>query len=230
MEYQLSKAILFILILASSFQIASADNTFIGDISYNVFFNKVFSKNFYCTDNDNGIYSSVDGKVNLSIFYNYTNIAKQKTTYQAFSDSCRGNTLREYYCFGGKYGYAYEDVSCQYGCKFGVCVSEFPAKPESLSAQVTGNVVYLDILNYKNNGETGFRLYRKNSTNDFALIGEYTLKKLGIYPNAKTKGIYNFGTILDSSLQQGETYYYKARAYNLRGESQDSNVVEILIS
>ena len=89
-------------------------------------------------------------------------------------------------------------------CDTTVAVPAAPTSPSALNAKTSINLTWVD----SSVGETGFKVYRKQGSNEFSLVSTQTTT-----------------SYIDSDTSEGATYEYYISSYNDNGESKKSKVV-----
>tara|TARA_X000000950_G_scaffold151482_1_gene186526 strand:+ start:558 stop:1709 length:1152 start_codon:yes stop_codon:yes gene_type:complete len=89
-------------------------------------------------------------------------------------------------------------------CDSAVAVPAAPTSPSAVNAKTSINLTWVD----SSVGETGFKVYRKQGSNEFILL------------SAQTTTSY-----IDSDTYEGATYEYYISSYNDNGESKKSKIV-----
>ena len=89
-------------------------------------------------------------------------------------------------------------------CDTAVAVPAAPTSPSAANAKTSINLSWVD----SSVGETGFKVYRKQGSNDFSLVSTQTTT-----------------SYIDSDTSEGVTYSYYISSYNENGESKKSKVV-----
>ena len=89
-------------------------------------------------------------------------------------------------------------------CDSAVAVPAAPTSPSALNAKTSINLTWVD----SSNDETGFKVYRKQGSNEFTLVSTQTTT-----------------SYVDSDTSEGVTYSYYISSYNDNGESKKSKVV-----
>ena len=89
-------------------------------------------------------------------------------------------------------------------CDTSVAVPAAPTSPSALNAKTSINLTWVD----SSVGETGFKVYRKQGSNEFSLVSTQTTT-----------------SYTDSDISEGVTYSYYISSYNENGESKKSKVV-----
>ncbi len=89
-------------------------------------------------------------------------------------------------------------------CDTAVAVPAAPTSPSAVNAKTSINLTWVD----SSVGETGFKVYRKQGSNEFSLVSTQTTTSYS-----------------DSDISEGVTYSYYISSYNENGESKKSKVV-----
>ena len=89
-------------------------------------------------------------------------------------------------------------------CDTTVAVPAAPTSPSAVNAKTSINLTWVD----SSVGETGFKVYRKQGSNEFSLVSTQTTT-----------------SYIDSDTSEGVTYEYYISSYNDNGESKKSKVV-----
>ncbi len=89
-------------------------------------------------------------------------------------------------------------------CDTAVAVPAAPTSPSAVNAKTSINLTWVD----SSVGETGFKVYRKQGSNEFSLVSTQTTT-----------------SYTDSDISEGVTYSYYISSYNENGESKKSKVV-----
>ena len=89
-------------------------------------------------------------------------------------------------------------------CDTTVAVPAAPTSPSAVNAKTSINLTWVD----SSVGETGFKVYRKQGSNEFSLVSTQTTT-----------------SYIDSDTSEGATYEYYISSYNDNGESKKSKVV-----
>ncbi len=89
-------------------------------------------------------------------------------------------------------------------CDSAVAVPAAPTSPSAVNAKTSINLTWVD----SSVGETGFKVYRKQGSNQFSLVSTQTT-----------------ASYVDSDTSEGVTYSYYISSYNDNGESKKSKVV-----
>jgi len=89
-------------------------------------------------------------------------------------------------------------------CDTTVAVPAAPTSPSAVNAKTSINLTWVD----SSDGETGFKVYRKQGSNEFSLVSTQTTT-----------------SYIDSDTSEGATYEYYISSYNDNGESKKSKVV-----
>ena len=89
-------------------------------------------------------------------------------------------------------------------CDSSVAVPAAPTSPSAVNAKTSINLTWVD----SSIGETGFKVYRKQGSNEFSLVSTQTTS-----------------SYVDSDTSEGVTYTYYISSYNENGESKKSKVV-----
>tara|TARA_B100001057_G_scaffold187254_1_gene188091 strand:- start:240 stop:1400 length:1161 start_codon:yes stop_codon:yes gene_type:complete len=89
-------------------------------------------------------------------------------------------------------------------CNSTVAVPAAPTSPSAVNAKTSINLTWVD----SSIGETGFKVYRKQGSNEFSLVSTQTTT-----------------SYVDSDTSEGVTYTYYISSYNENGESKKSKVV-----
>ena len=89
-------------------------------------------------------------------------------------------------------------------CDTTVAVPAAPTSPSAVNAKTSINLTWVD----SSIGETGFKVYRKQGSNEFSLVSTQTTS-----------------SYVDSDTSEGVTYTYYISSYNENGESKKSKVV-----
>ncbi len=209
------------LVLFSGGVFAVDQGTPFGDASVTKVLNKQLTKQVSCQDSDSGVFAFISGKVSVTTRYIDLLPGRSRTIDNVFADKCYGSKVREYYCNSATGTYLYHDFVCAYGCSFDRCNSQVPSTPSSFDLILSSsNRAMLNLPVYQESGEKGFRFYKKLSgDSEYTLIKDITLKEMKINPRARNDHKYYFGAIMDGNLISGQTYNYKAVAYNSAGES-----------
>ena len=89
-------------------------------------------------------------------------------------------------------------------CDSAVAVPAAPTSPSAVNAKTSINLTWVD----SSVGETGFKVYRKQGSNEFSLVSTQTTT-----------------SYIDSDTSEGATYEYYISSYNQNGESKKSKIV-----
>ena len=89
-------------------------------------------------------------------------------------------------------------------CDSAVAVPAAPTSPSAVNAKTSINLTWVD----SSVGETGFKVYRKQGSNEFSLVSTQTTT-----------------SYIDSDTSEGATYEYYISSYNDNGESKKSKIV-----
>ena len=89
-------------------------------------------------------------------------------------------------------------------CDSAVAVPAAPTSPSAVNAKTSINLTWVD----SSVGETGFKVYRKQGSNEFSLVSTQTTT-----------------SYIDSDTSEGVTYEYYISSYNENGESKKSKIV-----
>jgi len=89
-------------------------------------------------------------------------------------------------------------------CDSAVAVPAAPTSPSAVNAKTSINLTWID----SSVGETGFKVYRKQGSNQFSLVSTQTTT-----------------SYVDSDTSEGTTYEYYISSYNDNGESKKSKIV-----
>ena len=89
-------------------------------------------------------------------------------------------------------------------CDSAVAVPAAPISPRAVNAKTSINLTWVD----SSVGETGFKVYRKQGSNEFSLVSTQTTT-----------------SYIDSDTSEGATYEYYISSYNENGESKKSKIV-----
>ena len=89
-------------------------------------------------------------------------------------------------------------------CDSAAAVPAAPTSPSAVNAKTSINLTWVD----SSVGETGFKVYRKQGSNEFSLVSTQTTT-----------------SYVDSDTSEGVTYEYYISSYNENGESKKSKIV-----